>query len=335
MKTRQFLIVIQFLILTVFISYVSAENYTQWHLPDGAKARIGKGWMSGNVAFSPDGNLLAIATSMGIWIYDARTTEELALLTGHTDIVTCIAFSPDGNLLASSSDDTTVRLWDVNTRTQHAILTGHTSWVSSVAFIPDGRTLASGGGGQDETVRLWDVATTQLKAILPEHEYYIEQVAFSSDGNTLASVSDTIVYLWDTIDYQIMMTLTSGIDNREINFVAFSPNRDTLATANWDDTVSLWNVTTGELTATLKGHTAPVQSIDFSPDGNTLASGSSDGTVCLWDVQTATYETTLIGHADAIKSVAFSPDGDTLASSSVDGTVCFWNTVRHDCVEND
>jgi len=319
------------MVSTLFIQNASAQDYTQWHLPDSAKARIGKGWMSGNVAFSPDGKLIAIATSIGIWIYDAHTTKELALLTGHTDNVTSVTFSPDGNHLASSSDDETVRLWDVNTHTQRAILTGHNSWVSSVAFSPEGRTLASGGGG-DETVRFWDVATTTLKAILPEHENDIVHLAFSPNGNTLASVTDNTVYLWDTTNYERRMTITRNIDNGDINFVAFSPSGDTLATGNWDDTVSLWYVATGELKATLTGHTAHVQSVAFSPDGNTLASGSSDGTVCLWDVETATYKTTLIRHKDWVKSVAFSPDGNTIASSSTDGTVCFWDAVSHDCV---
>ena len=185
----------------------------------------------------------------------------------------------------------------------------------------------------DETVRLWDIETTKLKAMLRGHEDYIDHLAFSPDGNTLASVSDSSVYLWDTTHCEIIMSITRDIDNGYINFVAFSPSGDTLATGNWDDTVSLWRVATGELTATLKGHTAHVQSVAFRPDGNTLASGSSDGTVCLWDVETATYETTLIGHAGEVRSVAFSPDGSTLASSSrLDGTVCFWDAVSHDCV---
>ncbi len=56
------------------------------------------------IAFSPDGSLLTVATSIGIWLYDAETFDEIALLTGHKDEVTTVAFSPDGTKLAGRID---------------------------------------------------------------------------------------------------------------------------------------------------------------------------------------------------------------------------------------
>ena len=40
-------------------AFTDQVDYTQWGLPDGAKARIGKGEITGNIAFSPDGNRLS------------------------------------------------------------------------------------------------------------------------------------------------------------------------------------------------------------------------------------------------------------------------------------
>ena len=54
-----------------------------------------------------------MATSMGVWLYDAETFDEIALLTGHKEAVTAVAFSPDGTKIASGSVDGTVLLWDV------------------------------------------------------------------------------------------------------------------------------------------------------------------------------------------------------------------------------
>ena len=88
-------------VYTLILQTSFAQDYTRWGLPDGAKVRLGKGWISGDVAYSPDGSLLAVTSSIGIWLYDANTGAEVNLLSGHTRPVRSAAFSPDGAMLAS------------------------------------------------------------------------------------------------------------------------------------------------------------------------------------------------------------------------------------------
>ena len=84
MKNGLFLIAfILFGISTIFSANTFAQNHTQWSLPEGAKARLDKGHIT-SIAYSPDGERLAVATSIGIWVYDAATGEALDLITGHT-----------------------------------------------------------------------------------------------------------------------------------------------------------------------------------------------------------------------------------------------------------
>ena len=70
----------------LFVQDSRAQDYTRWGLPDGSLARLDKGRIY-EMAYSPDGTRIAVASSIGLWLYDAATGAEVALITGHTDWV--------------------------------------------------------------------------------------------------------------------------------------------------------------------------------------------------------------------------------------------------------
>jgi WD40 repeat protein len=110
-----------------------------------------------------------------------------------------------------------------------------------------------------------------------------------------------------------------------VRSVSFSGDGKTLASGSRDNTIKLWDVTTGKAIRTLKGHSDSVWSVSFSADGKTLASGSADETIKLWDVTTGKEINTLQGHSYGVNSVSFSADGKTLASGSADETIKLWD----------
>jgi WD40 repeat protein len=319
------------------------------------------------VVFGPDGHHYALTSTTTVRLWDTAATDRaegtaVAVLGGHSGLITHVAFSPDGQFLASASADHTVKLYAIAGK-ELTPLRGHAGSVQHVAFSPDGERLAS--AGMDGVVRLWDTATGKNVATLGSHRAPVARVAFSPDGQQLATASldkmvklwdpdtgretanlsghggavihvafsangqrlasasiDKTVRLWDAATGQEIATL-GGHD--EWATCAFSPNNHFLASASIGKTVKLWSGVTGKEIATLAGHSNRVVHVAFSPDSKRLASASDDKTVKLWDTTTGTAFTTLAGHTGAVTHVAFSPNGRHLASASADGTVRLWD----------
>ena len=304
------------------------QDAMQWHLPEDAKARLGKGAIR-EMRYSPDGKLLVVASGIGIWLYDVTTHQEGRLFTAPTSVVGCLAFSPDGRTFASGSADGTIILNGPIVQLDKSIgvqktLTGHTDYVWSVVFSPDGKTLVS--DSWDGTTRLWDAITGEEKWILTKDSVRASMLSFTPDGGTMVSVSwEEKIRLWDSITGKHQKTFALHPDCSTMG-AAFSPDGKTVAIGSENGTIYLHDLNTGELKMALTGHKEYVENLAFSPDGKTLASGSGDGTIRFWDIHTGEYRLIFTGHTLDTIGVAFSPDGKTLASSIDDGTIRFWDT---------
>ena len=291
------------------------EDWTQWELPKEAKARLGKGEVNA-IKFTPDGTQLAIGTSIGVWLYDADTGAEIALLTQNSGVdreqgrsyINVLAFSTDGSTLACGDLDGKIELWDLETRSLKSTFEGPERVVRTLMFTEGNTKLASTLGwsgtrwGKDGTTRLWNLADGTSQPIVAALDQISEEllVSFSPEGRLLAVASVSAywrakkeipaIQVWDTATEQRVFTVEKH--DRNIEALVLSPDGKTLASADNANSVQLWDVESGMLQYTLKAAIS-FQVLAFSPDGSLLATGSADGIVRLWDIHAGDTTSTL------------------------------------------
>ena len=345
--------------ITILLTVVNLSNWslaqhqTQWHFAEGAKMRLGKGRITG-IQFSPTGSRFAVATSIGIWMYDAHTGEELALLTvlpGEGRVVTTIAFSPDGRTLASGEEGGVGRLWDVPTGkpivTFKEVPAPRYAKLRALAFSANGTKLI--GAVANREINVWELGKdinppTLLKKIKGQNSWQGNVLMLlSSDTRLLANTTTD----WKNRIFQILLSDTSTGEllypltghTRWIKSIAFSADSKMLVSGDDSGMILLWDTLTGKLKATLnRRRGTSTHTLAFSPSGRFIASGHYDG-VKLWDntvkpkQQTddaiGDYQHTLEirGHKDYVSKLVFSPDGKTLLTGSKDGTIQAWDTA--------
>jgi WD40 repeat protein len=196
----------------------------------------------GNIAFSPDGRLIAGgAKDHSIRVWNANTGEPVRQpLTGHADTISRVAFSPDGHRMVSISPDS-LRLWDTSSWQPVGKPHRNTNIFASLAVSPTGDFFVTGGLG---SIQRWNMNTGEpIGEPMPGHQGGVGDLAVTGDGKFIISGSmDSTLRFWDsksgspvgdplTADSQSIATLTVRSDRRilsmDINLSA-------------DQTVSAW-----------------------------------------------------------------------------------------------
>lgn len=204
-------------------------------------------------------------------------------------------------------------------------------WLFRVASPCDALNAAKIPG--EERYPTWQ--PKELVSVLGEHRWrgwgVTERcVACSPSAPVMASGDNTGAYLWDATSGRLLFHLRA---NANVHGVSFAPDGQTLLTAGSDKTVKHWQVSTGQLLATIPGHAEQVLSVAFAPDGQSFATGSIDKTVRVWDLATRKERAQFKDHKATVSAVAYSPDGQLLASASHDGTTRLWDlktkAVKH------
>ena len=315
-----------------------------------------------DVAFSPDGAVLAVACSdTTVTLVDTETAARRPL-RGHAAQVLAVAFSPDGRRLASGSQDGEVRIWSRGGGLERSWSSGGAS-VHALAYTPSGQLLAGLADGRvarlegdgsavllgepasavralavhpggammaaahtDGTVEVRSLPDGSPRTTLAAHQGPARAVAFSPDGALLATAGlDGAVRLWSARTFEPAPSPEGGPSS--VTALAFSPDGATLASGGGGGSVILWDPLTGVRKGAIDDQRGRVLDLAFAPSAPWLASVSNDHTLSLWDVRPRAAQPERRPHGAPVVGLAVSPDGRTAASASYDGTVRLWDVA--------
>ncbi|ORX57385.1 WD40 repeat-like protein [Hesseltinella vesiculosa] len=236
-------------------------------------------------------------------IYHTKTGRHLRTLRGHEGGVWALQYI--GNTLVSGSTDRTVRVWDIESGNCTHVFYGHTSTVRCLEIVMP--KLINGQmqpaeplivtGSRDFTLRVWR---------LPDPTK--DQPFYGSGVNP-----------W------YRHTLAGHVGSVR----AITAHGNTLVSGSYDNTVGVWDLSTGRLVHRMEGHSQKVYTVVIDPDRGRCISGSMDGTVRIWDLATGQPLEILQGHTILVGLLGLT--SDYLVSAAADSTLRVWHPEAGIC----
>ena len=322
---------------------------TTWALPEGAIARLGKGFQSyqsdEDMALSPNGAYFVVGTRVGLWWYDVSSMSLIALWETERGMISTVDFSSDGKWVATANWDGIVKVLDVQSgeciaqmkRTEEHNIYNH------IAISPDSKWIATASQMgvveiQRGVVEVLDIQSGACLAQMAresqeEHSNNtIQQLEFSPDGQYIAATTGIHTYLWDPRTGAV----TAKFGGR--NF-AFSPDSRLLACENPYEipnttplraasTISVWDIATNQRIAHFTEHSNILRTITFSPCGQFLASSDRDSKLHVWDLTNGVLEEIYAYYGKARVEPIYLPDGLLLATVFTHDTIEVWNVEQ-------
>jgi WD40 repeat protein len=258
--------------------------------------------------FSHDGRLAASAERDGTArIWRVRDWQLLKTVT-HRAAVTSVSFNREATRVLTTSRDGTARVLRLG-RPQQTVVLRHGAPILAGAFSPDGRLAVT--GATDGKARIWRVADGRALRSL-DGRGAVQSVEFSPDGRLVLTMSDDgTARLWETTHWTLAHQLgRAGPQGRGVAGASFSPdNRLVVVTRSTGKAATLWDVGSGKLLQTLRGHRRPLTFASFSPDSKLVVTTSRDRDARIWKVGRKRSLHVLEGHLTVVHQARFSPDG--------------------------
>ncbi len=323
------------------------------------------------VAFSGDGERLAVGCCGGLRLYDPESTGQAReSIVARRYQVKKLAFSSDGRRLLVSayghgttvwelaSDKPPMRvegsnaqwvgggplflaggdccggrydLWDAEGQLHRAELS-HAMFVAAVAVAADGSVIAT--AAEDGEVRLWHGSSGEGLAVLSGPRSLTKSVAVASQGRYVAAGNAVgMVVVWRDRDPTPWKTLHHE-EPRWVTHLGLSPETHLLVSATINARrLSVWDLDAGARRRKMEGLGAQVTTVDFLPDGERLLVAITTQAEAEILNLGRHRGRALKGHRDEVTAVTAGSSGRWLATASEDLSVRLWDATTAEEVQ--
>jgi len=285
-----------------------------------------------SVSFSDNGRLMAapiLADEINLFAIPSGSI--IQYFHGIGSETTDVVISPDGKVTAAALD---YNIFLFNAENGDRSIFTIDELITQIAFVP-GKQLIS-AATWDSSIYMWKYSNGIEEILKVKAPDRLSSLAVSQDGNYIAGGSLGIVYIWSTVDGEMVKTLFPVITKEWIQHLAFSPDGKLLSIVTYSGLAMVHDISRGVIkysfpnnyTKEFEGDSFGEYKVaTFSPDGSLIATATKNRVVQLWDTRNGNLLKTLEGHREWVNFVAFSPDSLLLASVSGDGTLRFWGVV--------
>lgn len=287
-----------------------------------------------SVAVSPDGERIAAAGWDGaarVWAVSDR--KPLWEFRGDSGAMTDVAFSTDGRYLATGAWDGTARLFDLSFGRELIAIRAHTRPVTRIELSPDGGTMLT-ASAEEKMGRLWSLPAGRLSDSLSTADtaprsatFCVAQVVSTIGATVGCSVDGTRIATAGANGRALVLdrhgdtvAVLQGHDLK-VTRGAVSADGRLAAVAASDNTVAVWQLSTGRPVARLRELVTPPSMLAISPDGQLLLTGGLDGVVRVFSVATGSELRSFPVHHGPVIALAFSPTGRWFLSGGMDSTI--------------
>src|SRR5262245_49012914 len=291
------------------------------------------------VAYSPDGQLIAISGFREILLHKADGSGLVGRLVGRSQYITSLAFSPDGKLLAATGGSPSlfgeVQFWNVAEKQLERSTTVTTDTLFGGRFSDDGTLFAFGCA--DNSARIRRVSDAEQILKFDAHADWVMGAAFSVDMKHMITISRdrsmklSIVESGQFVDN--ITSITPGALKGGLQALRRHPKKDELLIGGSDGEPKLYKMirtqarVIGDDFNRLKSYQAMggrIFALDFNVDGSKFVAGSSTGSsgmVRIYSTEDAKLLQELKGHTRGVFAVAFSPDGKHVITGGFEGKI--------------